>query len=509
MHCQTEQLGHHRVAIVGAGFSGLAAAIRLKRDGIDDLVVLERAADVGGVWRDNTYPGCACDVQSHLYSFSFAPNPDWTHAYGLQPEILEYLRASARRFGVLPHLRLEHEVLRAAWQGARWRVETTRGWLTADVLIAANGGLSDPALPRIPGIERFAGPAFHSARWRHDVELDGRRVAVIGTGASAIQIVPAIQPRVARLLVFQRTPPWVLPRANHPISPLARRIYRALPVTQRIVRAAIQAAREALLLGFSEGPIMDLVERGARRYLRSTVADPVLRARLTPRYRIGCKRVLLSDDYLPALAQPNVEVVSEAIAEARPGSLVTDDGRVYPVDVMVFATGFQVTDPPIAHRIHGRDGETLAQAWRGSPKAYLGTTVAGFPNLFLLQGPNTGLGHTSVLLMMEAQLEQVSQALRHLARRRAQALEPHPRAQAAFVAEVDRRMRSRVWTTGGCVSWYIDATGRSSTLWPGTTLAFRRRLSRFVARDYVVRRADVLTATPADRPRRARPRARG
>lgn len=497
-------LGHVRVAIIGTGFAGIGAAVRLMEDGERDLVLLERADDVGGTWRDNTYPGCACDVESHLYSFSFAPNPGWTHDFSPQPEIWAYLRGVADRFGVMPHIRLGHEVVEAAWDHAarRWRIRTTRGDLTAQVLVMAAGALSDPAYPRIPGLETFAGPAFHTARWDHGVDLRGRRVAIVGTGASAVQIVPEIQPVVAHLDLYQRTPAWIIPRRGGEIGARKRRLFRRVPAAQRGLRAAIYAFREAFALGFRHPRLMGQVQAAAERHLRRQVPDPALRAKLTPAWTIGCKRILLSNDFYPAVARANVEVVTEAIARVTPRGVVTADGVERPADVLVLATGFRATDPPLAPHVRGREGASLAEAWGGSMKAHAGTTVAGFPNLFLLPGPNTGLGHTSVVYMLEAQIDHLRDALRHLRSRRADALEPRAEAQAAYVAEIDARMRGTVWTSGGCASWYLDASGRNSTLWPGQTFSFRRRVARLRPEEYVFhlspRRRDALRALSPD-----------
>ena len=482
------------VLIIGSGFGGLGAAIRLKREGREDFVVLERAGDVGGTWRDNSYPGCACDVQSHLYSFSFAPNPDWTRTYSPQPEIWAYLRRCARDFGVLPHVRFGREVREAAWdeRAQLWRVETSRGLFAAPVLVLAAGALSEPSLPPLPGLERFRGKVFHSARWDHDYELAGRRVAVVGTGASAAQFVPEIGPRVARLYLFQRTPAWIMPRRDRALRPFERRLFRRLPAAQRAARLLIYLFRELFLPCFRHPPLARLVERVARRHLERSVPDPLLRAKLTPRYRIGCKRILVSNDYLPALARPNVELVTEGIREVREHSVVTDDGAERPADAIIFGTGFRVTDPPLAGHVRGRGGRTLAEVWAGSPQAHLGTTVAGFPNLFILMGPNTGLGHTSVLYMLEAQIEHLLAALRHLRRHKASAIEPRAEAQAAYVAQLQRRMEGTVWTAGGCASWYLDSTGRNSTLWPDFTWRFRRRLARLNPDEYVLSTAEMV-----------------
>jgi cation diffusion facilitator CzcD-associated flavoprotein CzcO len=478
--------------IVGTGFSGLGIAIRLKQAGDEDFVVLERAQDVGGTWRDNTYPGCMCDVPSHLYSFSFARNPEWTCTYPRQEEIWRYLQACARRFDVLRHIRFGHELLSAAWDetDSRWRVITSGGEFSARFLLLGTGPLSEPRIPDIPGINTFAGTLFHSARWDHGHDLSGERVAVVGTGASAIQFVPAIQPTVARLLLFQRTAPWVLPHPNRDLSRPERWLSRRLPVTQRMRRAAIYWSRELMVLGFiGDTRVMALMERVALHHMRSKVREAVLRRKLTPHYRLGCKRILISNDYYPALAQPNVEVSTARIREIRPHAVVTEDGIEHEVDTIIAGTGFRVTDMPVAERVRGRSGALLAEVWDGSPQAYLGTAVAGFPNLFFLTGPNTGLGHTSLVFMIEAQIQYVLDALRRVRRRDATVIEVRADVQRAFNADVQRRMEGTVWLTGGCASWYIDAKGRNTTLWPGFTWAFHRRTARFDAAAYVISNA--------------------
>jgi cation diffusion facilitator CzcD-associated flavoprotein CzcO len=473
---------HHRVAVVGAGFGGIGTAIRLKQQGYDDFVVFDRGDDVGGTWRDNTYPGCACDVPSHMYSFSFAPNPHWSRSFSGQPEIWDYLRGCIARYGLRSHLRLRHEVLGAAWDEAagHWLIDTSQGRYSADVLVAAGGPLNDPAIPNLPGLATFSGEVFHSSRWNHDHDLTGRRVAVIGTGASAIQFVPRIAPDVARLHLFQRTPAWVMPRADRAITGVEKSLFRAFPPAQRAVRAGIYWAREGIMAtGFLHPTVMRAGEAVARRHLYRSVADPQLRDKLTPRYTMGCKRVLLSNDYYPALVRDNVAVVTDGIAEVRPDGIVTEDGILHEVDTIIFGTGFHVTDAPVAQLIRGRDGRTLGETWQGSMRAYQGTSVAGFPNLFMLLGPNTGLGHNSVVFMIECQLTYLLGALRHLDRTGTHAIEPTPQAQETFVTDVDRRMRGTVWTSGGCRSWYLDATGRNSTLWPGYTWSYWLRMRRF------------------------------
>jgi cation diffusion facilitator CzcD-associated flavoprotein CzcO len=482
------------VLIVGTGFAGLGMAVRLKQAGLDDFVMLERADEVGGTWRDNTYPGAACDVPSHLYSFSFAPNPDWSRSFSPQDEIQEYLRRTATEFGVRPHIRFRHEVLGAAWDetNQRWRVRTTAGDFAAAVLVSATGALSDPAIPPLPGLDRFQGTVFHSARWDHDHDLAGKRVAVVGTGASAIQFVPQIQPRAGRLTVFQRTPPWILPRWDRPFRPAERWAFRHLPLLQRLARAGIYWGREQMVAGFVIAPnLMRAAERLARRHLERSVPDPLLRAKLTPDYRIGCKRILISNDYLPSLTQPNVGLVAAGVTEVRERSVVADDGSEHEVDTIIFGTGFHVTDIPVADRIAGRNGTTLKDRWAAGMKAYKGTAVAGFPNLFLLVGPNTGLGHSSQVFMIESQVAYVLDAVRHI-QQTGDVLDVREDAETAWDAGVQRAMARTVWTTGGCASWYLDERGRNTTLWPGSTWRFRRRTARFDSAAYRV----IEPATP-------------
>ncbi len=490
---------HTQIAIIGSGFGGLGAAIRLKQDGVDDVVILERADDVGGTWRDNTYPGCACDVESHLYSFSFAPEPGWSHRFSRQPEIWRYLQRCAREFGVLPHIRFGHEVRNAAWDdhARRWRIETTQGSLSANVLVMASGPLSEPVLPQLKGVERFEGRAFHSAQWDHSFQLDGRRVAVIGTGASAVQFIPEIQKRVAHLDLYQRTAAWVLPRPDAPIAEWRRGVYRRAPILQRAARLFIYAYREIWVLLFRHPRVMQRAQQMAVRHLQRTVADSELRAKLTPSYTMGCKRVLLSNDFYPAIAQPNVDVITDAIAEVRARSIVATNGVERPVDAIIFATGFRPTNPPLAAHIRGRDGRTLSEIWSGSPKALAGTTVAGFPNLFILLGPNTGLGHNSVLYMTEAQLDHLIGAVRYMRARGVDAIEPREDAQSEWVAAIDRRMRGTVWVSGGCSSWYLDRTGRNSTLWPDSSWSYYRRAARFRPDEYTVSRLPSFTPRKA------------
>jgi cation diffusion facilitator CzcD-associated flavoprotein CzcO len=477
---------HCRIAIVGAGFAGLGAAIRLKQAGIRDFVVLEKAADVGGTWRDNTYPDCGCDVPSHLYSFSFAPNPSWSRTFSKQPEIWEYLRRTAREHGLDPHLRFGQEVTSAAWdeRDELWRIRTGSGELTADLLVAAPGPLSEPKLPDVPGIEGFEGELFHSARWNHDHNLTGKRVAVVGTGASTIQFLPKIQPRVGRLHLFQRTPPWVVPQRDRPISKFERLLYRLFPPAQKAMRAAIYWARELFVLGFMHPRAGSPGERLARRHLDQQVKDPLLKRRLTPQYRMGCKRVLISSSYYPALQQPNVEVVADGVREVKPNAIVSTGGIEREVDTIILGTGFHVTDMPVAKWVHGCGGRSLEDVWQGSPQAYLGTTVAGFPNMFLLVGPNTGLGHTSIVFIIESQLNYLMESLRFMDRNRVSVLDVRQIIQESFNDDLQRQLQGTVWNSGGCDSWYIDSNGKNTIIWPGFTWPFHRHTRRFKPSDY-------------------------
>jgi cation diffusion facilitator CzcD-associated flavoprotein CzcO len=484
-----QQLGHHRIAIVGSGFSGLGMAVRLKQEGIEDFVVLERAAELGGTWRENTYPGCACDVPSHLYSFSFAPNPEWSRTFSRQPEIWAYLRRVAREHEIDSHIRYRHEVTSASWDEARelWQIETSAGALTAAMLVVGAGPLAEPKLPEIDGIEDFAGEIFHSARWDHEHSLDGERVAVIGTGASSIQLIPQIQPKVGKLHVFQRTPPWVTPQRDRPIKSWEQRLYGAFPLAQRLVRGAIYAARELFVLPLMHPREGSPPERIARRHLRAQVTDPQLRARLEPNYRIGCKRILISDSYYPALQQPNAEVVTDAIARITPRGIVTADGTERELDTIILGTGFYVANMPSADWIYGRDGRSLTDAWEGSPQAYLGATVNGFPNLFMLVGPNTGLGHNSIVFMIESQLHYLMEGLRYMKRRGLDVIEVRGQVQRDYDEEIQRRLQGTVWESGGCASWYRNEQGKNTTIWPGSTWPFRRRLRQFESDDYELR----------------------
>jgi cation diffusion facilitator CzcD-associated flavoprotein CzcO len=470
--------------IIGAGFAGLGAAIKLTRGGYTDLVILERADDVGGTWRDNTYPGCRCDVQSNLYSYSFDPKPDWSETFPSQPELWAYLQRVASKNGLRRYLRFGHEVTEARWDAGarRWHVSTTRGVFAARFLIAGVGSLVEPSLPDITGIESFRGTIMHSARWDHSWRAAGRRVAVVGTGASAIQIVPSIQPDVEHLTVFQRTAPFVVPHTNHPVRPAIKAMYRLIPATQRASRTLVYWMREFLALGFVKNPkILKRAELAWRKHMERAVSDPVLRAQLTPTYDLGCKRVLPSNDFYPAIAKANVALVTEKIIGIRPDAVVTADGSEHGVDTLILATGFHVTDNPMFGKIRGTDGQTLADSFGTT---YLGTVVPGFPNYFQLTGANTGLGHSSMLFMIESQLSFIADGIAKTAAAGGQ-FEVRPEVAAAYNAELQRKLPKTVWGSG-CSSWYLDSEGRNLTLWPGFTFDFRRRTREFRAVDFVL-----------------------
>lgn len=475
-----------RVAIIGTGFGGLGAAIRLREAGIDDMVVLEREHEVGGTWRENTYPGCACDVPSHLYSFSFDLNPDWSRMFAPQPEILDYLRRAARK--VEDVIRFDTELESAQWDDSeqRWLIETSKGSFRAQVLLSATGPLSEPKRPDVAGLDSFEGTMFHSAQWDHSKDLSGERVAVIGTGASGAQFIPHVQRVAAQMDVFQRTPPWVMPRPDFPHGPRTRRLFRRFPVLQRAVRNGVYYFAESLVYGLvRDQRALRPNEAVGRWLLRRQVKDPVLRAKLTPDYRIGCKRIVFANDYFPALAQPNADVITDPIREVVADGIVTADGRHHAYDTILLGTGFNVWGQASADRVIGRDGRSLREAWEPTgPVAYRGTAVAGFPNHFLIIGPNTGLGNNSMINIIEAQLEFVIDALKTMERSRLASVDVRPDAQERHNEQIQERMVGTVWIDGGCKSWYLTADGVNRTLWPSYSDTFKKQLKHFEPADF-------------------------
>ncbi|AOW93671.1 cyclohexanone monooxygenase [Rhodococcus sp. WMMA185] len=478
--------------IVGAGFAGLGVAARILREQPRaDVRIIERGNDVGGTWRDNTYPGCACDVPTSLYSFSFAPSAEWTHTFARQPEIYRYLRKVAADTGVLDRVVTECELQGARWDDSRalWSVRTSSGTLTADVLVVATGALSTPSFPDVPGIENFGGTVFHSAAWNHDHDFRGEEVAVIGTGASAVQFVPEIAPVAKHLTVLQRTPAWVIPRLDRELFGIEKSLYRRMPWVQKAVRGFVYSLREALggVLQHATGllPVFEVV---AKAHLFRQVRDRELRRKLTPDFKIGCKRILLSNDWLRSLDRPDVTLVDAGLAAVTPDGVVDAAGNEHKVDTIIFATGFTPTEPPVAHMLRGTNGHTLAEHWNGSPSAYKGTTVAGFPNLFLMYGPNTNLGHSSIIYMLESQSAYVSDALKMMRNSDIAAVEVADDAQRRYNTRIQSALETTVWNKGGCSSWYLDSTGRNSVQWPTFTWKFRTQMQQFDEENYISRR---------------------
>ncbi len=496
------------VLIIGSGFAGLCMGMKLKEAGVDAFTILERADGIGGTWRDNDYPGCACDVPSPLYSYSFEANPGWSRLFAEQREIRAYLERCAEKHGLVPHIRLRENVVRADFDEARglWIVRTSSGAVyRAEILVSAMGALSNPAIPQIPGAERFRGRTFHSATWDHGYDLAGKRVAVIGTGASAIQFVPQIAPKVERLDLYQRTPPWILSKPDRPISSFERKMFELFPFTQRLLRSAIYWRLEGRVLGLVLHPkLMDFVKREAERHIARQVPDPELRRKVTPNYTIGCKRILLSDEWYPALCRPNVDVVTEGIREIRENSIVTADGREREVDAIIYGTGFDVQSVIPKGFLFGRNGRDVWDVWNGTPEAYKGTTIAGLPNFFILTGPNTGLGHSSMVFIIESQVAYVMDALRQMEEHGWRALEVKPEVQADYNARLQGKLTGAVWQTG-CRSWYLNDAGKNVTIWPDFTYRFRRETAAFDASAYLVE-APAARETPdrrTDHPRTA------
>ncbi|TDP31520.1 flavin-containing monooxygenase [Nocardia ignorata] len=492
------ETNHVGVLIVGAGFSGLGTAIGLLQSGFDDLLVIERDAEVGGTWRDNVYPGCACDVPSRLYSYSFAQKPDWSRRFAPQQEILDYLNDCADDFGVRRHIDFDRALERADWDTERqlWQVQTSAGPLIANVLIMAQGPLSEPVVPRLSGLESFGGPVFHSARWNHQLDLAGLRVGVVGTGASAVQFIPHLQRQAAQVTVFQRTPSWITPRRDRAIPAWRQRLNGLLPVLDRISRAWEYWLRELSVPGLMGNKTwLEIGRREAQEHLRKQVSDPILRAALTPDYDFGCKRVLLSDDYYPALTQPNVSIVTQPIDRVEPGRVVTNgaNAEIHDVDVLIFGTGFHVTDSPFQRIVFGTDKRSLEEAWRDGQQAYKGTTVSGFPNLFLMAGPNTGVGHTSLIYMIESQIAYLISCLTMMRSQGVAAVDVRVGVQAAYNAGLQQSLEPSVWASGGCVSWYQDHRGNVTTIWPGHTWRYRRETAAFDPQAYELIRADAVT----------------
>jgi cation diffusion facilitator CzcD-associated flavoprotein CzcO len=480
--------GHYDVVVIGAGISGIGAAIKLNQMGVTNIAILEKSDALGGTWRDNTYPGCACDVPSALYSFSFAPNPAWSRLFAGQPEIRAYIDETAAAYRVGDRVSFGTEMLRSQWNDAtrRWQVETTKGIFTAKAIVAAAGPWNEPLTPNIPGLNGFRGEVFHSSRWNHDYDLTGKRVAVVGTGASAVQFVPAIQPIVDELHLYQRTAQWVLPKPDHPVSAAEKWLMRSVPGAHRALRRIEYAIMEGLGYGFRHPWMLRIVQQIGRAQLVAQVGDRNLRKALTPDYTLGCKRLLMSNTYYPALCQWNVEVHPNAVAAIEGNVVVGADGARRKVDAIIFGTGFHILDMPIGSKVFDGQGRSLDDHWKGSPTAYLGTAIAGFPNAFVLLGPALGTGHTSAFMILEAQLEYLAQAIDHARKQDWAPMAPRPEVQAAFNADVQAALQTTVYNAGGCQSYFLDVNGRNSFNWPWSTARMRDRLSEFDPAAYLV-----------------------
>jgi cation diffusion facilitator CzcD-associated flavoprotein CzcO len=480
-------------AVVGAGFGGVGAAVMLRRAGYEDVTVFERGERVGGVWHDNTYPGAACDVPSHLYEFSFAPNPRWSRRYAPQAEIQAYLEDVARREGVLHRIRTSTEVQRASFDKARakWVLETSAGAHEADLLVTACGQLSVPSVPSLPGLDGFEGPAFHSARWRHDVPIAGKRVAVVGSGCSAIQIVPAIQPIAAHVDVYQRSPGWTVPRLDGPYSERAQRLFERFPLVQRLDRQATFGFMELGALALTSRPRLRAPLRAVGRWqITKAIKDPELRQKVMPADEIGCKRMMLTDEWYPTLTRANVSLVNDPIREVTPSGIRTDDGTERPADVLVLATGFKTHGFVAPMEVLGTGGRSLAQEWSELARAYLGMSVPGFPNLFLLYGPNTNGGTGSVIYTIEAGVQHVIEAVHALERSRAKTIEVRRDVAASFDRELRHALSTSVWHTG-CTNWYVDENGNDPNQWPWTWSTYRRRTAQLAPGAYELDRGAV------------------
>ncbi|ENX55398.1 MULTISPECIES: flavin-containing monooxygenase [Acinetobacter] len=475
------------VVIIGAGFAGIGAAIKLQQAGFTDFVVLEKANEIGGVWRANTYPGCACDVPSALYSYSFAPNPQWSRVFAQQQEIKTYIQNVARQFDVKKYVRFGYEMLESAWddQAKHWVVKTNQGLIHARFAIMAGGPMHQPVLPRIKGLETFKGAQFHSAEWNHDVDLNGKKVAVVGAGASAIQFVPEIQAQVEKLTLLQRTPQWVLPKMDQSLPKLAQALFKVLPVTQRLTRYGVYGVFESLNSSMHHPKLVSQIERLAKLNIRLGVKDPALREKLLPDFTIGCKRVLQSNQWYPALAKSNVEVLRCGVEEVHGNTLIASDGSQHEVDAIIFGTGFEVSNPPIAKQIRNKHGKSMDEVWQGSAQGYLGTVVESCPNAFVMFGPNIAVS-SSALIIIEAQLAYILDMLKKVQAQQIETVEIRAEVLQQYNDEIQAALTNTVWNTGGCSSYFIDRNGRNSTLWPWTTFEMRARLAQCDLNDYVL-----------------------
>ncbi len=470
----------YEVAIIGAGFSGLGMALRLKKERRNSFIIFERTTEIGGTWRDNIYPGCACDVPSHLYSYSFALNPDWSRAYSPQSEILTYMKKVMQENDLEPKVRYNTEIIQLEFNETLgiWNLIAKDGaTFSAKIVVSATGPLNRPKFPTIKGLTTFKGKTFHSSEWDTDYDLKDKKVAVIGTGASAIQFVPQIAPDVAQLTVFQRTAPWIIPRPDRKITNFEHRLFKTMPALQRLIRNFLYWRAEFFGLGFiGNQTVSKIGEKRARQHLEGSILDPELRKKVTPNFQIGCKRVLISDDYYPTLLRENVHLETESVVEVRPHSIIVKGGAEYEVDAIIFGTGFIASEVMLNMEVVGKSGKKLLEEWQvNGPEAYFGITISGYPNYLFMVGPNTGLGHNSIIHMIESQVNYMMDYIKILDRTGADYLDLKPEIQKTFNREIQNRLSTTVWQSGGCKSWYQTTDGKNTTLWPGLTVEYRKK----------------------------------
>lgn len=483
----------HEVIIIGSGFGGLGAAIRLRQAGINDVVILERYNDVGGTWRDNTYPGAACDIPSHLYSYSFAQNPNWSRAYSGSNEILGYVHDLVASYDLAPSIRFQHTVTEARFDEATasWQVNTAEGArLQARHVIMASGGLANPSLPKISGIEQFEGKTIHSARWDHDYDFTGKRVAVVGTGASAVQLIPELVKVADKVTVFQRTPGWILPRMDYRSPNWHKSLFKRLPAAQSLMRRALFWGHESMAFSFIwSTPMTRVVERISSAFLRQQVKDKWLRRQLTPDFTIGCKRVLMTSDYYPALQQPNCKLITWPIATISPKGIRTAEGIEHQVDCIVFATGFDICKSGTPFKVTGVGGRVLAEEWTRGAQAYKSVNVSGYPNLSIILGPNSGPGHNSALVYMESQIGYIVNAIQTAKSKGWGVMDVRPEVQKAYNASIQKRLAKTNWNSG-CKSWYLTEAGFNATMYPGFATQYARQMADFQVKHY---RTEVIS----------------
>ncbi|TBW57685.1 NAD(P)/FAD-dependent oxidoreductase [Marinobacter halodurans] len=492
--------------IVGAGISGLAAAIKLKQTGYLNFRIIEKASRVGGTWRENTYPGCGCDVPSSLYSYSFAPSSRWSRLFARQPEILDYLETVSDDFDITPLIEFDCELEQAVWDKDRhlWCLDTSSGRYLAKTVVFATGPITEPQTPPIPGLETFKGRMFHSARWDHDYDLAGKRIAVIGTGASAIQFIPKIQPKARELHVFQRTAPWVLPKPDLPLGETAQWAIERFPVIQQGWRRAVAGSLNVINFGLRNPQVLRPVNEAAKQILRLQISDPALRRAVTPNFLLGCKRILFANDYYPALQSGNTSLIPSGLVAVDGDTVIAANGERREVDVIIWGTGFDVSHPPIGSRVFNDRGQRLADLWKdSSPEAYLGATIENVPNAFLILGPNV-LVYDSFISLAEAQLDYIIDGLWKIKRRAISKLTIRSEVLRKHNRKVQKHLQTTVFNAGGCRSYYLDQNGRNFAAWPWSLKALKRRLSVFELKDYDIN----FRKAGADRPPRQSSRSR-